>query len=545
MNINIKQVSELEKIRSAKDFSARRIEKQTILCDEKYCYQIALSTERLQMFHVSVESPIQQYVKLYAVKNAVMDMPCNDCDDDDFLTKEPGIMPDILLPLADQKNCISVSGAAAVWVEVMLPADFPSGTYPITISFENDEIYRYGEAVNLSQTMTLTVLPKNLPEQKTMFSQWFHVDCIASVHNVEVYSEQHWDLIDKYMSLAAEMGINTILTPVITPPLDTNPGTTRPCTQLVKIEKSGSEYSFDFILLHRWIELCKKNGMKNYEISHFFSQWGLKFTPNIMIWENGEASYMFGWNVLATDPSYKAFLEQFVPALLKFLEAEGVKDNCFFHLSDEPQREQLENYRYAHSVVRPLLDGCNILDAMSEKIFCDEHLVDIPVIANDHIEPFLEAKTKNLWAYYCCCQGNKVGNRFLAMPSYRNRILGLQLYKYGVVGFLQWGYNFYFSHRSVYPINPYMISSGDKSFPSGDAFSVYPTQTGVTPSLRAVIFKEALQDIELCRMLEEKIGKDAVVELIEKEAGMEITFSQYPRNNEFIPDLMNKIRNML
>lgn len=545
MLINIRQVSELEKIRSLEDFNARRLEKQTVLCGEKYCYQIALYSERLQMFHVSVKSPIKQYVKLYIVKDGVMDLPSNESDDDDFITKTPGTMPDILLPLAEQKNSISVSGTASVWVEVMLPNDYPQGTYPIDIRFVNDENYRYGEAFECTQTMKIEVLPKNISEQKTLFTQWFHVDCIASAHNVKIYSEKHWNLIDKYMKLASELGINTILTPVITPPLDTNPGMMRPCTQLVKIEKNGESYSFDFTLLHRWIELCKKNGMKYFEISHLFSQWGLKFTPNIMIWENGKLNHMFGWHVAASDPSYKAFLEQFVPALVKHLDSEGIKDKCLFHLSDEPMEEHLENYRYAHSIVRPLLDGCKIMDAMAKRVFSDEHLVDIPVCANDHIEPFLEAGTKNLWTYYCCCQGNKVGNRFLAMPSYRNRILGLQMYKFGIGGFLQWGYNFYYSHRSVYPINPYVVSSGDKSFPSGDAFSVYPTQNGAVPSLRAVIFKEALQDIELCRMLEEKIGKEKVVELIEKEAGMEITFTQYPRNNEFIPDLMDKIKAML
>ena len=60
------------------------------------------------------------------------------------------------------------------------------------------------------------------------------------------------------------------------------------CTQLVKIEKNGDNYSFDFTLLKRWIELCKKNNMKYFEISHLFSQWGLKYAPNIKVSENGE-----------------------------------------------------------------------------------------------------------------------------------------------------------------------------------------------------------------------------------------------------------------
>ena len=131
------------------------------------------------------------------------------------------------------------------------------------------------------------------------------------------------------------------------------------------------------------------------------------------------------------------------------------------------------------------------------------------------------------------------------MPTYRNRILGLQIYKYGLKGFLHWGYNFYYSQRSLYEINPYVTSSADKSFPSGDSFTVYPSKDGAYASSRGKIFKEALQDIEICRMLEQKIGREKVVELIDKEAGMEVTFSYYPRNTEFIPRLMNKMRAML
>ncbi len=546
MNIEIKQISDMEKIRSIKDFDVQRIEKQDILCGEKFCYQIAMYAERLQLFHITVNSPIKKYVKVYAVKKAVMDFPSNSFDDDDFITKESGLMPDMLVPLSEQNNCVSVSSEAdTLWIEIAVPENFEPGEYPIDISFVNDETYRYGEMVQFVQTMKINVLPLNLPKQKTMFTQWFHVDCIAAVHNVKIYSEKHWALIEKYLKLAGDLGINTILTPVITPPLDTNFGTVRPCTQLVKIEKSGNRYSFDFSLLRRWISLCRNNGIEYYEISHLFSQWGLKYSPNIMVTENGKSRYMFGWNVLASDPSYKEFLKQFLPELIKVLKEEKIKDKCLFHLSDEPLENHMENYRYAHDLVRPLIDGCKIIDAMSSKIFYNEKLVDIPVSATDHIEPFIESDTKGLWAYYCCCQGNGVGNRFMAMPSYRNRILGLQIYKYGIGGFLQWGYNFYFSHRSFYPINPYVTTSGDKAFPSGDPFSVYPTQNGVTPSLRAVIFKEALQDIELCRMLEEKIGKEKVVELIEKEAGMEITFKDYPRNSEFIPHLMDKIKSML
>ena len=131
------------------------------------------------------------------------------------------------------------------------------------------------------------------------------------------------------------------------------------------------------------------------------------------------------------------------------------------------------------------------------------------------------------------------------MPSYRNRIIGLQIYKFNLVGFLNWGFNFYNGQVSRYLINPYMTSSSDKAFPSGDAFRVYPMEKGPVPSLRAKIFNEALQDVDVCKLLEKYIGRDAVIKMIDKEAGMDLTFFEYPRNAEFIPNLMNKMKEMI
>ena len=127
------------------------------------------------------------------------------------------------------------------------------------------------------------------------------------------------------------------------------------------------------------------------------------------------------------------------------------------------------------------------------------------------------------------------------MPSYRNRILGLQMYKYNVKGFLQWGYNFYYSQCSRKKINPYVTSSADRAFPSGDAFSVYPGDNKPLPSLRVCVFKEALEDMEVCRLLESYIGREKVIEMIDTAAGQPLTFSSYPRNPYFVPELIEKM----
>jgi hypothetical protein len=133
----------------------------------------------------------------------------------------------------------------------------------------------------------------------------------------------------------------------------------------------------------------------------------------------------------------------------------------------------------------------------------------------------------------------------MAMPSARNRIIGTQIYKYDIKGFLHWGYNFYNSQLSKYMIDPYKVTDAGKGFPSGDAFSVYPYKDGVIPSLRFRVFKQALCDISLLTLLEEKIGKKNTVALIDRVANMDVTFKKYPTDERFFTELYKEIINEL
>ena len=552
----LKQFSSLEKIRINDSPEVVEIFRKSALRGERFSYQTALFTTDFMMeFRVAVDSPCKDWIKVYAVKNAVMDMPIYTyVQQDDYITKEPGLMPDILLPLEEQNGIIQVlSGrCASVWVRVDVPEDAKAGVYPITVratriteeEMKSRAVDPEGSLV-LETTMTLEVLPVTLPKQTLKYTQWFYADCIALAHNVEVYSEEHWTLIDKYMAAAAETGINMLLLPVITPPLDTMYGIRRPCVQLVDVEKVGNTYRFVFDKLHRWIDLCKKNGIQYYEVSHLFSQWGLKCTPNIRVRENGEDTFYFGWHMAAGDPRYEAFLRQFLPALMVELNKAGICENTYFHVSDEPKEDHLEDYKRFSALVRSLIGNCKRMDALSHLEFYDMGLVDIPCVKNNGIQPFLERKLPEQWVYYCMSQRDKVSNRFLSMPAYRNRIMGLQMFRTDTKGFLHWGFNYYYSRCSTYEINPWQTTSSDLTFPSGDPFSVYPGKDGPVLSMRALVFYEGIQDMQVCQLLAEKIGSDAVKKLIDEAAGMEITYDSYPRNSEYILNLRDKMTQMI
>ena len=97
------------------------------------------------------------------------------------------------------------------------------------------------------------------------------------------------------MKVAVKNGINMILTPVFTPELDTYVGGERLTTQLVDIELvSEGKFAFNFDKLHRWIDLALKCEVEYFEIPHFFSQWGAKAAPKIVVKVNGRIRKLLG-----------------------------------------------------------------------------------------------------------------------------------------------------------------------------------------------------------------------------------------------------------
>ena len=120
------------------------------------------------------------------------------------------------------------------------------------------------------------------------------------------------------------------------------------------------------------------------------------------------------------------------------------------------------------------------------------------------------------------------------------------MYKYDIVGFLQWGYNFYYNRQSGDLINPYLQQDGDAWVPAGDAFSVYPAPNGeALESLRIAVFYDALQDMRAMRLCEQYCGKDAVVAVIDEEIGTDVTFDTCAKNAAQILKIRERVNEML
>ena len=553
----VKQISSLEKVRSTDSMGCAEINKKTLLRGERFSYQLIARCDKDSGVVASVsgkieiESPLKEYIKVFFVDNAVMDCPITDNEallDTNYITTEPGLMPDILVPIED-RDCWWLIGrnVSSIWIEVNVPENIKPGKYDITVKLRESD-GNSGELVSdccFIKTMTVEIISEKIAPQKFIYTRWFYVDCIADYHNVEIYSEAHWELIEKYIKEAVDVGINMILVPVHTPPLDTAIGFARPCVQLVDIKKEGKNYTFGFDKFHRYIEICKRCGVEYYEIAHMFSQWGAKCAPNIMVEENGKNSYLFGWHTESDSEIYIDFLKQYITAINKELISEGIEKNTYFHISDEPSLENIETYKRASEIIRPLINESKTFDALSSYEFYEKGLVECPVTCINHINEFLDKDIPNQWLYFCCEPQSVYSNSIMAMPSSRLRVLGFLLYKYNIKGFLHWGLNFYNAQVSRFNINPYVTTSAGGVFPSGDPFILYPSKDGAYNSIRGKITYDAISDIRLCETLEKYIGKDAVIDIIDACAGGSLKFDSYPVGNEFLESLTDRIKEII
>ena len=218
----------------------------------------------------------------------------------------------------------------SVWVTVdCSEKPLAPGEYKLSFAFSDSD----GAS---DVAFTVTVLPAMLPPQKIPVTNWLHCDGICEYYGVPFGSDEFRRILKAFVSCAVKNGINTLLTPVFTPPLDTEIGGERMKTQLVGVAADGGNYSFDFTRLREWIADALSCGVGYFEISHLFTQWGCRHAPNIYAVNDGAEGRIFGWETDALGDGYRAFLAAFLPALADELKSLGVYDRCFFHLSDEP-----------------------------------------------------------------------------------------------------------------------------------------------------------------------------------------------------------------
>ncbi len=412
----------------------------------------------------------------------------------------PGYVPD---PLFEEDTAIIGAGeTAAFWFSLRVPEELPVGkvTIPVTLRMKSDDDTKDVSDLLCEIDVHEPVLNK---KRNLRVTHWFYCDALLDWYRLQPFEERFWTILESYMVDIADHGQDTLYVPVFTPPLD---GVKRP-TQLLRVKrasgngsgKDGRKYRFDWNDVKRYIDLARKSGIDYFEWTHFFTQWGCKFA--IRIYENQGIEEKLLWKpeTPAVSPTYRDFLSEFLPELKRFIDSENLTDVSFFHVSDEPHGDEaLEGYQSARNLLKSLAPWMKTMDALSEIVYARKRITDMPVPSIRVTKSFVDEGWP-CWTYFCCGPRGNYLNRLMDTPLIKIRMAGWLFYRFGVLGFLHWGYNYWYKSQTRSLIDPYLESSGLKwpGWAYGDTFLVYPGEEGPIDSIRWEIFAESLKDYDL------------------------------------------------
>lgn len=529
--MEIKIISSLAKVFEDEICNCNEITELSCLKNECVSFQLAVKADEDITVPVFCDN---EHTAVYLVENVPVGLAAPEDRDEFFIRNaESGDYPDVLIPVSGDIK-LKKEKWIAVWCEFR--SECEAGIYDIKVHIGSEAV-----------TVKADVCNASLGQQELICTHWFHTDCLASYYNADIFSEDYWRIVENFMAFAVQHGINFILTPLFTPPLDTEVGGERPTVQLVDVKRPApGKYEFGFERLKRWISVADRCGVKYFEMSHLFTQWGAKHAPKIMAETPSGYKRIFGWETDAHGRAYSNFLRQFAPALIKFIDENGIRSRCMFHTSDEPGLKDYFKYKKSSKIMNELFGEFKIIDALSNFSFYKNGLTKHPIPGIESIDKFA-GKVPELWTYFCCGPyKNNYPNRFIAMPSIRTRMLGVIMYKYGVKGFLHWGYNFYFTQYSKGKVDPYKVTDAGGAFSSGDSFVVYPAEDG-TPyaSLRLKVFYDAVRDYEVLTALENKVGRKKVIEILENDSENPISANVYPKDEAWILSKRREINELL
>jgi len=213
------------------------------------------------------------------------------------------------------------------------------------------------------------------------------------------------------------------------------------------------------------------------------------------------------------DPSSQdadKFYGQFLPALVSHLKEKGWLDIYIQHQADECVPENSQSYKAIGTLVHKYAPELSRIDAvlLREEVV---GAVDIWVPRVDHIHQdydFFKERQRlgeEVWFYTAVWPQGEWANRFVELPLLRTRILHWMNYRYGITGYLHWGYNYWKFNGITDPFTQTTPPHGASHLPAGDAWIVYPGP-GKKPfdSMRHEAMRDGIADYELLSMLNER-----------------------------------------
>jgi hypothetical protein len=380
-----------------------------------------------------------------------------------------------------------------VWVTVDVPSDAVAGTYNSTITLEAE-----GQTEAQEFNLTLNVINKELPQG----TDWkFHLDlwqnpyAVARYHNVEVWSQAHWDLLKPLMQRLANAGQK-----VITVSLNKRPWGGQTFDQFEAMidwkKKTDGTWAYDFTIFDNWVQFMMDLGVKNQISCYSMVPWG----NEIYYFDEAEGKEI----KVKAPPGTKEYEALWVP-FLKAFKAHLVEKgwNTITRIAmDERGPEEMKAMLKLLNEHAPEFGVAFADNHKSYKLYPNE-LKDMSVAFGHPVdEEDLVIRKQNgyISTHYVCCS-DKFPNTFTFSDPSEGVFIGWYSIAANFDGFLRWAYNSW--------VEDPLLDSRFRAWPAGDTYQVYPDNRS---SIRFETLREGIEDAEKIRILREELLANNMLE---------------------------------
>jgi hypothetical protein len=440
-------------------------------------------------------------------------LPVGYVEDDDRLCRS-----DILLE--DDTVYVERLKVQPVWIEAAVPSDAPPGTYQGTICIYTHKMF---EDEILAKTMTFSlqvydVVLDDPGDNRFYLNLWLHMSNIARKHEVALWSDRHFEILEHYVRSQAQLGQKSVMLIV-----SEIPWSGQNCYRIVNnlsdlfeysmvriIRSTSGEFRYDFSVLDKYIDLCFSCGIsREIEVHGLLNIW----TSPDAGYSGPAADYPDAIRLRYLDESdgcgkymkCGAEIRQYMQALEQFFVQKGIVDKVRI-TADEPG--DIKDYKRRVQALKEIVPMIKIKtivghpEFLSQMDFFAGEEMDLIV----HLEAACDdwaswQKSRNmisgLKGYYVCC-GPQRPNTFISSPLLECRLIGLVAVFMGFDGFLRWNY-------TAWPDKPReRLSYKYPVWQAGDTNFVYPANNGrPLLSLRYKNLKRGIEDYALIRRLQE------------------------------------------
>ncbi len=442
---------------------------------------------------------------------------------DDDLTKKA----DILLNQETRESAANTP--SAVWVEINIPAEAKAGEYHVKVNLYASD-YNSDESLVASEELSLRVFDYIMPERNKMsfyLDLWQHNSNIARKHDVPLWSNEHFRVIENYVRTLSELGQKSIT--VIASEI---PWCGQGCCAEYKHGGNLYEYSmigitkeldgsftYDYSVMQRYIDLCTGYGITgDIEVIGLVNIWPSKGSGvEAVVSDYPEAIRLRYLD--QTDGCMKYMrntdeVKDYIRALEQYFISTKQIDRVRI-AADEPA--DIEKYRTSLELIRKVAPAFRFKTAINHAEFVEEfgeYIDDFAPYIHcaskeyDRLMSYRRSAKDKRFLWYVCCGGG-LPNTYIRSHLIESRSIGILTDAMGFDGFLRWNY-------TVWPDDPRRdIRFGD--FEAGDTNFVYPGHDGnVLLSLRYKNLQRGIGDFELLSALREKKGNEIAEKLIEK-----------------------------